>query len=551
MALHPRAGTKAQAKDLINVPRLMASYYLNEPDIEKFPEQKVAFGTSGHRGSALHTTFNETHVLAITQAICEYRQAQHYEGPLFLGFDTHALSEAAFASVIEVLVANEVQTIIQKDRGYTPTPVISNLIIEHNKEHPAFLADGIIITPSHNPPEDGGIKYNPPHGGPADSKATKWIENRANELLLGELIDVQLFPFSDALKTGYVKEQDFISHYVEGLANVINFDAIVDKKIKIGVDPLGGSGIEYWAAIKERYNLDLEIVNDRVDPTFSFMTLDKDGKIRMDCSSAKAMSSLIQMKSDFDIAVANDPDFDRHGIVTNTHGLMNPNHYLAVCIDYLSNNRPEWDSSLEIGKTLVSTSMIDRVAAANGKKVLEVPVGFKWFVEGLTDHKLMFGGEESAGASFLTLSGDVWSTDKDGIILALLAAEITAVTGLNPAIYYDNLVKRHGEPVYKRIDAPASPEQKAVLSSLSPSDISSDLLAGEAIKSVLTEAPGNKAAIGGLKVVTENGWFAARPSGTENIYKIYMESFLGEAHLAEIEKEAQQIVSLAFANKGL
>lgn len=551
MALHPRAGHKAEARDLINVSRLMTSYYLNEPDIEKFPEQRVAFGTSGHRGSALTTTFNETHVLAITQAICEYRQEQHYEGPLFLGFDTHALSEAAYASVIEVLVANEVETIVQTNRGYTPTPVISNLIIEHNKLHPSFLSDGIIITPSHNPPEDGGIKYNPPHGGPADSKVTKWIEDRANQLLLDDLVDVKLFPFTSALKTGYVKEQDFVASYSESLSKVIDFDAIKSKGVKIGVDPLGGSGIAYWPVIKTLYGIDLELVNDIVDPTFSFMTLDKDGKIRMDCSSEKAMASLIELKGEFDIAVANDPDYDRHGIVTRTHGLMNPNHYLAVCIDYLSKHRPQWDPKLKIGKTLVSTSMIDRVAKDNSKEVLEVPVGFKWFVDGLTDHTLMFGGEESAGASFLTKDGNVWTTDKDGIILALLAAEILAVTGLNPSEYYDELVKRHGKPIYKRIDAPATPEQKAILSSLSPSDITSDILAGEPIKQVLTNAPGNDAPIGGLKVVTNNGWFAARPSGTENIYKIYMESFLGDAHLEEIEKEAKELVSLAFANKGL
>ena len=551
MALHPRAGHKAEAQDLINVSRLMTSYYLNEPDIEKFPEQRVAFGTSGHRGSALTTTFNETHVLAITQAICEYRQEQHYEGPLFLGFDTHALSEAAYASVIEVLVANEVETIVQTNRGYTPTPVISNLIIEHNKLHPSFLSDGIIITPSHNPPEDGGIKYNPPHGGPADSKVTKWIEDRANQLLLDDLVDVKLFPFTSALKTGYVKEQDFVASYSESLAKVIDFGAIKSKGIRIGVDPLGGSGIAYWPVIKTLYGIDLELVNDIVDPTFSFMTLDKDGKIRMDCSSEKAMASLIELKGEFDIAVANDPDYDRHGIVTRTHGLMNPNHYLAVCIDYLSKHRPQWDPKLKIGKTLVSTSMIDRVAKDNSKEVLEVPVGFKWFVDGLTDHTLMFGGEESAGASFLTKDGNVWTTDKDGIILALLAAEILAVTGLNPSEYYDELVKRHGKPIYKRIDAPATPEQKAILSSLSPSDITSDILAGEPIKQVLTNAPGNDAPIGGLKVVTNNGWFAARPSGTENIYKIYMESFLGDAHLEEIEKEAKELVSLAFANKGL
>ena len=551
MANHPRAGKPAEKSDLINVPRLMSSYYLNEPDVEAHPEHKVAFGTSGHRGSSLNTTFNESHILAVVQAICDYRLDNHIEGPLFLGFDTHALSEAAFASAIEVLVANEVETHIQKGMGYTPTPVVSNLIIKHNEAHPAFLSDGIIITPSHNPPQDGGIKYNPPHGGPADSNITKWIEDKANQLLKDDLADVKLYPYAEARDTGFVKECDFIDHYVSGLEQVINFEAIKQAGINIGVDPLGGSGIEYWPVIAEQYGINLNIVRDDVDPTFGFMTLDKDGKIRMDCSSASAMASLIELKDDFDIAVANDPDYDRHGIVTNTHGLMNPNHYLSVCIDYLSKHRPQWDTSLKVGKTLVSTSLIDRVAKANNKEVYEVPVGFKWFVNGLENHQLMFGGEESAGASFLTLAGDVWSTDKDGIILALLAAEILAVTGKNPSQYYDELTKLHGEPNYKRIDAPANPEQKAVLSNLKPSDIDSTELAGEAITAILTEAPGNNAAIGGLKVVTENGWFAARPSGTENIYKIYMESFLGEEHLAAIETEAQAIVSKAFAKEGL
>jgi phosphoglucomutase len=551
VANHPNAGKPAQKSDLINVPRLMSSYYLNEPDIVKYPEQKVAFGTSGHRGSALKTTFNESHILAVTQAICDYRKDKHYEGPLFLGFDTHALSEAAYSSAIEVLVANEVETIVQTGRGFTPTPVISNLIIQYNNEHPSFLSDGIIITPSHNPPEDGGIKYNPPHGGPADSDITNWIQDRANKLLIDDLADVQIYPFSQALKTGYVKEQNFIEQYVNGLNTVIDFDAIKKAGVKLGVDPLGGAGIEYWPVIKETYGIDLTLVNDNLDPTFGFMTLDKDGKIRMDCSSECAMASLISIKDDFDISVANDPDYDRHGIVTKTHGLMNPNHYLSVCIDYLSKNRPNWDPALKIGKTLVSTSLIDRIAAANNKQVLEVPVGFKWFVDGLTNHHIMFGGEESAGASFLTKAGDVWTTDKDGIILALLAAEILAVTGKNPSQYYDELTELHGKPIYKRIDAPANPEQKSVLSNLEPSDITSTELAGEKIEAILTEAPGNGASIGGLKVVTKNGWFAARPSGTENIYKIYMESFSGEKHLAAIEKEAQAIVSQAFTSAGL
>lgn len=551
MANHPRAGKPAQKSDLINVPRLMASYYLNEPDVEAHPEQKVSFGTSGHRGTALTTTFNESHILAVTQAICDYRREQHIEGPLFLGFDTHALSEAAFASAVEVLVANEVETHVQQGFGYTPTPVVSNLIIKHNEAHPAFLSDGIIITPSHNPPQDGGIKYNPPHGGPADSKITNWIQDRANQLLADDLADVQIYPYAEAVKTGFVKEKDFIDHYVSGLDSVIDFQAIVKAGIKIGVDPLGGSGIDYWPAIADKYGIDLNIVREDVDPTFGFMTLDKDGKIRMDCSSASAMASLIELKDKFDIAVANDPDYDRHGIVTNTHGLMNPNHYLSVCIDYLSKYRPNWDASFKVGKTLVSTSLIDRVAKANNKEVYEVPVGFKWFVEGLVNHQLMFGGEESAGASFLTKSGDVWSTDKDGIILALLAAEILAVTGKNPSQYYDELTKEHGEPIYKRIDAPATPAQKEVLKYLKPEDIDSKELAGEPITAILTEAPGNNASIGGLKVVTENGWFAARPSGTENIYKIYMESFKGQQHVENLEQEAQKIVAKAFANAGL
>lgn len=549
MALHPNAGKPAQKSDLINVPRVMSSYYLHEPDVDKFPDQKVAFGTSGHRGASLNTTFNESHILAITQAICDYRKENHFEGPLFLGFDTHALSEAAYYSAIEVLVANEVETHVQVDLGYTPTPVISNLIINYNAEHPSFLADGIIITPSHNPPQDGGIKYNPPHGGPADSKVTTWIENRANELLRNDLDEVQIFPYTSALKSGYVKEKNFIEQYVDGLASVINFDAIRNANIKIGVDPLGGSGIRYWPAIAEKYNLDITMVSEVVDPTFEFMTLDKDGKIRMDCSSASAMAGLIELKDQFDVAVANDPDYDRHGIVTNTHGLMNPNHYLSVCIDYLSKNRSHWDSSLKVGKTLVSTSLIDRIAKDNDKEVVEVPVGFKWFVDGLVNHQIMFGGEESAGASFLTMDGDVWSTDKDGIILALLSAEITAVTGLNPSQYYDELTSKHGAPIYKRIDAPADPQQKSILANLTPEDITSTELAGEAITAILTNAPGNGAAIGGLKVVTDNGWFAARPSGTENIYKIYMESFLGQDHLDRIEAEAQAIVSQAFDKK--
>ncbi len=540
MAIHPDAGKPAPQESLVNVPKLISAYYLNEPDLEQNPEHCVAFGTSGHRGCSFDVKFNESHILAITQAICDYRKENNIFGPLFLGKDTHALSEAAFNSAIEVLVANEVQVIAQENDDYTPTPVISHAVVCHNKANPNELADGIVVTPSHNPPEDGGFKYNPPNGGPADTDVTKWIEDRANQLLLEDLVEVELFPYAKASRSGFIKYQDLITPYVDDLVNIVNLKAISDAKIKIGVDPLGGSGINFWPVIAEKYNLDLTVVNKSVDPTFSFMPLDKDGKIRMDCSSPYAMTNLIALKDDYDIGIGNDPDYDRHGIVT-PDGLMNPNHFLAVAIDYLLNNR-EWSKDVAIGKTLVSSGMIDKVVARNNREVKEVPVGFKWFVEGLSKGTFAFGGEESAGASFLRFDGTVWNTDKDGFILGLLAAEILAVTGKTPSQLYKELEQEFGAPIYKRIDAPANAEQKSRLKALSADDVTASTLAGDAITQKLTHAPGNNAAIGGLKVVTENGWFAARPSGTEDIYKIYLESFKGEEHLALLEKEAKKLV---------
>ena len=540
MAIHPDAGKPAPQSSLVNVPKLISAYYLNEPDLEQNPEHCVAFGTSGHRGCSFDVKFNESHILAITQAICDYRKENNIFGPLFLGKDTHALSEAAFNSAIEVLVANEVQVIAQENDDYTPTPVISHAVVCHNKENPNELADGIVVTPSHNPPEDGGFKYNPPNGGPADTDVTKWIEDRANQLLLEDLVEVELFPYAKASRSGFIKYQDLITPYVDDLVNIVNLKAISDAKIKIGVDPLGGSGINFWPVIAEKYNLDLTVVNESVDPTFSFMPLDKDGKIRMDCSSPYAMTNLIALKDDYDIGIGNDPDYDRHGIVT-PDGLMNPNHFLAVAIDYLLNNR-EWSKEVAIGKTLVSSGMIDKVVTRNNREVKEVPVGFKWFVEGLSKGTLAFGGEESAGASFLRFDGTVWNTDKDGFILGLLAAEILAVTGKTPSQLYKELEQEFGAPIYKRIDAPADAQQKSRLKALSADDVKANTLAGDTITQKLTHAPGNNAAIGGLKVVTENGWFAARPSGTEDIYKIYLESFKGEEHLALLEKEAKKLV---------
>ena len=550
MAIHPRAGQPAQASDLVDIPKLISAYYVNLPDVSLASEQ-VAFGTSGHRGCSFKNAFTELHILAISQALAEYRIKQGYTGPMFIGKDTHALSEPAFISAVQVLVANGIKVIVQENGGYTPTPVISHAILQYNNEHPDNLADGIVITPSHNPPEDGGFKYNPPNGGPADSDVTKIIQDRANEILTDNFDDIQQWDFTEAMESDLVEEYDYVQPYVDDLKNVLNLDAIAKAGIKIGVDTLGGSGVAYWPVIAKTYGLDIEVVNDRVDPTFSFMTLDKDGKIRMDCSSPYAMAGLIKLKDKFDVAIANDPDYDRHGIVTKSSGLLNPNHYLAVAINYLFTHRNEWPEDAIVGKTLVSSSMIDRVVAQLGREMSEVPVGFKWFVDGLYDGKFGFGGEESAGASFLRKDGTVWSTDKDGIILALLAAEIIAVTGKDPGEHYAEFTEKFGSPIYQRFDAPASPEQKAVLANLSPEMVEADMLAGEKITEKLTHASGNGAAIGGLKVTTENGWFAARPSGTENIYKIYSESFIGEDHIAAIQKEAQEIVAQAFSKAGL
>lgn len=541
MSVHPLAGKPAPSEMLVNVPRLMSAYYTHRPDLDD-PTQRVAFGTSGHRGSSVSNSFNEAHILATTQAICEYRRAEGITGPLFIGMDTHALSEAAFASAVEVLAANEVEVMVQAGGGYTPTPVVSHAILTYNKGRSTGLADGIIITPSHNPPDDGGFKYNPPSGGPADTSTTKTIQNRANEILAGNLAAVKRRPFEQALRAATTHEHDYVTHYISDLRHVIDMEAIAAAGLKIGVDPMGGAGIAYWEPLAEMYRLDLQVVNKRVDPTFSFMTVDKDGKIRMDCSSPYAMASLIALKDQFDIAFGNDPDYDRHGIVTRSSGLLNPNHYLAVAINYLFQNRAGWPVAAAVGKTLVSSSMIDRVTAALGRRLAEVPVGFKWFVDGLVDGSYGFGGEESAGASFLRRDGSVWTTDKDGIIMDLLAAEIVAVTGRDPGEHYADLEAKFGSPVYARSEAPASLEEKAILNKLSPEQVTAATLAGEPITAKLTHAPANGAPIGGLKVVTENGWFAARPSGTEDIYKIYAESFKGQEHLKQILAEAQAIV---------
>lgn len=547
MSLHERAGQKALASDLANIPRLIADYYVRKPSADTL----VSFGTSGHRGSAANGSFNETHIAAICQALVEYRQQNDITGPLYIGMDTHALSECAFITAVEVLVANGINVRVQEGRGYTPTPVISHAILTYNQGKISDLADGVVITPSHNPPQDGGFKYNPPNGGPADTDVTSQIEDRANEIINSGSKDIVRMDFAQAWASDLVTEYDYIKPYVEDLKNVIDMDAIAKAGVKIGVDPLGGSGIAYWDVIAETYGLDITVVNESVDPTFSFMTLDKDGRIRMDCSSPYAMAGLIDLKDNFDIALGNDPDYDRHGIVTPSVGLMNPNHYLAVAINYLYTHRPQWSQDLAIGKTLVSSSMIDRVAADLGRTLSEVPVGFKWFVDGLYTGKFGFGGEESAGASFLRKDGTVWSTDKDGIILALLAAEIKAVTGKDPGEHYITLTKKFSAPVYKRIDAVATGPQKTVLKKLSADDVAAEKLAGEEIKEKLTHASGNGAAIGGLKVTTDNGWFAARPSGTEEIYKIYAESFKGEEHLAQIVEEAQAIVSATFEDAGV
>lgn len=546
MAINPLAGKPAPHSLLVNIPRLISAYYTYAPK-SAIAEQQVAFGTSGHRGSSLHTSFNENHILAVCQAIVEWRHAQAISGPLYLGMDTHALSEPALATAIEVFAANQVELFVQQGLGYTPTPVISHAILAYNRGRSRGLADGVVITPSHNPPEDGGFKYNLPSGGPADTATTTQIQNRANELLAVGLNGVRRMPLAQALAASTTHQHDYITPYVADLHNVVDMDAIAAAGLRIGVDPMGGASLPFWAPIAEHYKLDLEIVNPVVDPTFGFMTVDKDGKIRMDCSSPYAMASLITLKDRFDIAFGNDPDSDRHGIVTPSSGLMNPNHYLAVAIFYLFQNRSGWRADAAVGKTLVSSAIIDRVAASIGRRLAEVPVGFKWFVDGLVDGSYGFGGEESAGASFLRTDGTAWTTDKDGIILDLLAAEITAKTGRDPGQHYHDLEERFGQSLYERMDAPASPAQKAVLASLSPTQVAATEMAGEPIIAKLTRAPGNNAPIGGLKVVTENGWFAARPSGTENIYKIYAESFKGQAHLAAIQAEAQVIVSAALA----
>ena len=549
MSIHAFAGKPVRPQDRINIGQLVSDYFLLTPDVSLATEQ-VSFGTSGHRGSASKRSFNEHHIIAICQAIAEYRQQQGIKGPLFLGKDTHALSEPAFANAVSVLIANGVNVVVQSDDGFTPTPVISRLIISHNKTDAKQVADGLIITPSHNPPSDGGIKYNPPHGGPAEGEITKKIEQRANALIAAGLSDVKQLSYQQALASPLLVKQDFISYYVNQLDQVIDMQAIAKAGINIGADPLGGSGIGYWPVIAKQYQLNIKVVNKVVDGSFAFMPLDKDGKIRMDCSSKYAMAGLIAMKDDFDISVGNDPDFDRHGIVTPSGGLMNPNHYLAVAIHYLMTHR-DWPQSCKIGKTLVSSSLIDRVAKQLSRPLSEVPVGFKWFVEGLADASYAFGGEESAGATFLARDGSTWTTDKDGFILALLAAEILAVTGKDPYQYYLELAKDLGQPCYGRVEAVASLEQKRVLTALSTDDVSVETLAGDKIMQVLSHAPGNNAAIGGIKVVTDNGWFAARPSGTEEIYKIYAESFIDDNHLQVIISEAQAIVSAAFKAAGL
>ena len=542
--LSPLAGKPAPKELLIDVSRLQREYFDRKPDVSD-RTQLVAFGTSGHRGSSLHGAFNEAHILAITQAICDYRRGQGVDGPLHMGKDTHALSAPAQRTALEVLAANGVETIIQENDGVTPTPVISRAILVYNRDRKEHLADGIVITPSHNPPEDGGFKYNPPNGGPADTDVTGWVQNRANDLLRAGNKDVKRAPFEKAIKAASIHQEDFILPYVRDLRNVVDIDSIRGAKLKLAVDPLGGAARPYWEPINSIYGLDVEVVNPKIDPTFSFMTVDHDGKIRMDCSSPYAMARLVGLKDRYQVAFANDPDSDRHGIVTPVAGLMNPNHYLAVAIQYLLTHRPQWHQGVIVGKTLVSSSMIDRVVTKLGRKLSEVPVGFKWFVAGLVDGSFCFGGEESAGASFLRRDGAVWTTDKDGPIMDLLAAEITARTGKDPGQHYQELTAEFGNPHYTRIDAPATPEQKAKLQKLSPSAVKESNLAGEAITAKLTRAPGNDAPIGGLKVVAKNGWFAARPSGTENIYKIYAESFTSESHLNAIVREAQEMVNNA------
>jgi phosphoglucomutase len=546
MELHKLAGKPAPRELLANIPRLISTYYISKPDVSDLA-QKVSFGTSGHRGSSLKNSFNEDHIIAISRAIIDYRTSQNINGPLFMGMDTHALSEPALATALEVFAAAGITVMIQNDLGYTPTPVISHAILTYNRSKKGDVADGVVITPSHNPPEDGGFKYNPPHGGPADTKTTKIIEDRANEILQKGLNGVKRVPFGKALKADTTREYDYIIPYVSDLKNVIDVETIAKAGLSIGVDPLGGAAVHYWDQIAELYGLSIQVVNRVVDPTFSFMTLDKDGKIRMDCSSPYAMASLIDLKDNFDIAFGNDTDVDRHGIVTKGAGLLNPNHYLSTAIWYLFQNRDGWRKDAAVGKTLVSSAMIDRVSADLKRNLSEVPVGFKWFVDGLIDGSYGFGGEESAGASFLRRDGTVWTTDKDGIIMDLLACEITAKTGKDPAELYQKLEEQFGNTVYERIDTPASAEQRNSLKTLSPETVTATELAGDPILAKHTKAPGNNEPIGGLKVVTSNGWFAARPSGTEDIYKLYAESFEGPKHLKKIQKEAQVIIETAFA----
>jgi len=549
MAVHPLAGKPAPKEILADIPRLLAAYQDRAPDPDD-PAQRVSFGTSGHRGCSTDGSFNEAHIIAISQAIVEHRATAGIRGPLFMGMDTHALSAPALATALTVFAAHGVDVMIQAGGGFTPTPVISHAILGHNGNPENQRADGVVVTPSHNPPEAGGFKYNPPEGGPADTATTKAIQDRANELLRLGLAGVRRMAHAAALKAGTTHLIDYVAPYVEDLGNVVDMRAIRDSGISIGADPLGGSGVGFLAPIAERWGINLTVVNTAVDPTFSFMTVDKDGKIRMDCSSPYAMQGLIAHKGSFDVAFGNDPDFDRHGIVTKSAGLMNPNHYLSVAVDYLFRNRPGWRADAAVGKTLVSSSMLDRVAASLGRRLSEVPVGFKWFVDGLLDGSYGFGGEESAGASFLRHDGTVWTTDKDGIIMGLLAAEITARTGKDPGLCYTELTARFGSPIYERMDAPATPAQKAAFKTLTPEMVAATSLAGEPILARLTRAPGNGADIGGLKVVAENGWFAARPSGTEDIYKIYAESFLGRGHLARLQAEAQGIVNAAFEAAG-
>ena len=548
-AEQPRPGETIALSGLIDVPRLVTGYFAGRPD-PCVAGERVAFGTSGHRGTSGQTSFNEWHILAIAQAICLYRRQLDISGPLFLGRDTHALSYPAFVSAVEVFAAHDVSVMVDAADGFTPTPVVSHAILAHNRGRTRGLADGVLITPSHNPPEDGGFKYNPTHGGPAGSEATDWIEATANRLL-GEPAQIRRIPYEAALRSGHVHRHDFVGRYVADLTRVLDMEAIAGSGLRIGIDPLGGAAVRYWEPIIDRYRLNATLVNHAIDPTFRFMTADWDGKIRMDCSSPYAMAGLIGMRAQFDLAFANDPDADRHGIVTRSGGLMNPNHYLTAAIAYLFTHRPDWGGEAGVGKTIVSSSSIDRIAGQLGRKLVEVPVGFKWFVDGLADGSLGFGGEESAGASFLERDGSAWSTDKDGLIMGLLAAEMTAVTGRDPAQRYRELTEMLGEPFYERIDAPASPEQKKLLKNLKPEQVEASDLAGEPILQRLTTAPGNQQPFGGLKITARNGWFAARPSGTENVYKIYTESFIGQAHLKQIQQEAQAIVRQTFESAGV